>query len=366
MDNILFPNYRENNILNFVASLLEHFGVTHSYDPLDGINISKDNVIVFLLDAVGYYQFKEVCKNYEPIKLFTVFPSTTATALTSFFTGKSPIEHGVLGFTTYLNDYGIIANCISMKSTIGNFDVSEYFYQESVIFEQLSKFNVKSRILMPHAISTSGLSKILYRGANIIPYYSFSDVFTILPSILTNNDHKNFIVIYYPNYDTICHKYGPNSIHAKNELKILIKYIVDISEKINNYNIFLLADHGQIETPPKHFNFWNNYPQILKKFIIPPFCEPRVSMFFESSDLSKTLISTFKNILLLTKEEALNKGIFGFGERYSNRLGNKIMVTLDDSVFMSQLSPFSRPPTFLGMHGSNSEQEIYVPLLQIK
>jgi predicted AlkP superfamily pyrophosphatase or phosphodiesterase len=366
MDKFLFPNYKENNILNFVASLLEHFGANYSHEPLNNINISKDNVIVFLLDAVGYYQFREICKNYKPIKLSTVFPSTTATALTSFFTEKSPIEHGVLGFTTYLNDYGIIANCISMKSTIGNFDVSKYFYQESIIFEQLSKLNVKSRVLIPHSISSSGLSKILYRGADIIPYYSFLDMFTILPSILTKEDRGNFITVYYPNYDTICHKYGPHSIHAKNELKLLVEHIMEISKKINNYNIFLIADHGQIQTPSEHFNFWNNYPHILKKFIIPPFCEPRVNMFFESENINKTLTSTFKNILLLTKEEALNKEIFGLGEKYSNRLGNKIMIALDDSVFMSQLSPTTPPPTFLGMHGSNSEEEIYIPLLQIK
>ncbi len=363
--NLLFPNYEHDNIINFISTLLYHYGVKPNHRTLNSLNFSFNKTLIFLLDAMGYYQFTSQFKNYNPLKLTTVFPSTTATALTSIFTEQEPIQHGVLGFTTFLNQYGLTANCITMKSTVGNIDVTKFFVQDSTIFERLNKNNVATYSLLPHSISNSGLSQILYTGSETISYYSLNDIKVVLDQ-LKNSKSKSLTFIYYPNYDTICHKYGPNSINAKNELGSLVEFVEYISNSFKDYNIFVFADHGQISTPKEYFHFWKDYPELLKQFIIPPFCEPRVNMYFSKRELQNDFKKVFNNFITLSKEEMLNKGIFGNGARYSDRLGNNMLLFLDSSVMMAQMSPFYPPPIFLGMHGSISKEEIFVPLIQLR
>ena len=45
--------------------------------------------------------------------LTSVVPSTTSAALTSLWTGRSPAEHGVLGYEVFLKEYGLVANMIT-------------------------------------------------------------------------------------------------------------------------------------------------------------------------------------------------------------------------------------------------------------
>ena len=45
--------------------------------------------------------------------LSSVTPSTTATVLTSLWTGKEPGEHGVIGYELWLKEFGVIANMIT-------------------------------------------------------------------------------------------------------------------------------------------------------------------------------------------------------------------------------------------------------------
>jgi predicted AlkP superfamily pyrophosphatase or phosphodiesterase len=363
---VKFIDYNNNNILNFVASILEKYSIPHQHNIIGSLSFRSKKTLVFLIDAMGYNQFIREFPKYNPLRLETVFPSTTATALTSIFTEKEPIEHGILGFTTYIREYGIIANCISMKSTLSNYDVSNYFLQESTIFQQLYSSNINSYSLIPHSISNSGLSKILYSGSKVIPYYSFNDIFSVLDSLVCNNENQ-FVMVYYPNYDTICHKYGPDSANASNELRKVFLEIKKFSDGLkSDHNIFVIADHGQIATPKDKFKFWKNYPLIAKNFIIPPFCEPRVNMFFSSRDLTSELNNEFSDFILYNKEEMLNKKLFGSGNKFENRLGDHILIFKGNTVVMSQLSPFYPPPSFLGMHGSITEDEMYVPLIQLK
>jgi predicted AlkP superfamily pyrophosphatase or phosphodiesterase len=334
-----FINYNNNSILNFIASILDNYSIEHKHNVIDSLNFHSKKTLVFLIDAMGYNQFMREFPYCNPLKLQTVFPSTTATALTSLFTEKEPIEHGVLGFTTYIREYGIIANCISMKSISNNYDVTNYFTQESTIFQQFYSKGINSYSLIPHSISNSGLSKILYTGSEIIPYYSFNDIFSVLDSLI-HKDSDQLIMVYYPNYDTICHKYGPESINASNELKKVFSEVKNFSDNLKeNYNVFAIADHGQISTPKDKFKFWKSYPLIEKNFIVPPFCEPRVNMFFSSKDISSELSNEFTNFVLYSKEEMLNKELFGSGNRFENRLGDSILIFKDNTVVMSQLSP---------------------------
>ena len=44
--------------------------------------------------------------------LTSITPSTTSAALTSLWTGRSPAEHGVVGYELWLKEYGVVSNMI--------------------------------------------------------------------------------------------------------------------------------------------------------------------------------------------------------------------------------------------------------------
>ena len=42
----------------------------------------------------------------------SLVPSTTTAALTSLWTGRSPAEHGIVGYELWLKEYGVVSNMI--------------------------------------------------------------------------------------------------------------------------------------------------------------------------------------------------------------------------------------------------------------
>src|SRR5271157_980581 len=71
----------------------------------------KEKKIFLVLDGLGYDLIKEFVSDrrgegfFEGAKvgrLTTLFPSTTTAVLTSFETGVTPAEHGIIGWTVFV------------------------------------------------------------------------------------------------------------------------------------------------------------------------------------------------------------------------------------------------------------------------
>ena len=96
----LMPDYNH-CILNLITSILKNYKVETKYNGLEKIDelLKKQykNVVLVLLDGMG----KNILDNASPNGVFSknkideitsVYPSTTAAAMTTYYSGKPPIE----------------------------------------------------------------------------------------------------------------------------------------------------------------------------------------------------------------------------------------------------------------------------------
>src|ERR1051325_1562708 len=72
------------------------------------------NVVLVILDGLGDNYLMRQGKGGELARrrrgaLTSVFPSTTASAITTSYTGCTPVEHGITGWYTYFGEAGYVA-----------------------------------------------------------------------------------------------------------------------------------------------------------------------------------------------------------------------------------------------------------------
>ena len=127
----VMPYYDGYSIVNLPATTAALFDIQlpgaialpdELWKPFSG---SVRCIVQVLIDALGYYRLQRAMsagpetlfhqidrRGGSQFPLTSVCPSTTTTALSSLWTGRMPIEHGMLGTRLFLRDQGLRANMI--------------------------------------------------------------------------------------------------------------------------------------------------------------------------------------------------------------------------------------------------------------
>jgi Uncharacterized proteins of the AP superfamily len=171
MSKSLVPDYTGFGIYNLANTLLSHFGIAPRGSKLRlDLDLGR-HVVLILIDGVSYQDLIDVFNNSLQVsklyRLSSVFPTTTATVLTTLFTGLSPGQHGVLGPNLYIKEIGTIVNTLNMGPIVGErdglhksgFDLKQLFPVKSTIFEELGSLGIRNRVYVPKGLS-GGLSRI--------------------------------------------------------------------------------------------------------------------------------------------------------------------------------------------------------------
>ena len=190
----IHPAYHGLSILNVPASIgiwLGAPGLPHpaiEYDEFDELASGARRVLVFLTDAVGLNLFERwldgSAKALQPLvdsgvlgALTSVVPSTTSAALTTLWTGRSPAEHGILGYELFLREYGLVANMITHSPASFQGEVESLahagfdpttFLPVATIGPHLVDAGVNVHAFLHENIAGSGLSKMHYPSVDRI------------------------------------------------------------------------------------------------------------------------------------------------------------------------------------------------------
>jgi hypothetical protein len=118
------PDYSGGGLLNLMASLVAGRGGVPRHPlasfPLHGIS-DATNVVLLIVDGLGdgFLQRRgaggELARRRRSA-LTSVFPPTTAAAITTSYTGCSPLEHGLTGWYTYFGAAGCVAAALPFRS----------------------------------------------------------------------------------------------------------------------------------------------------------------------------------------------------------------------------------------------------------
>src|SRR3954463_6469021 len=114
----MLPTYAGGSLVNLVASLVAARGGAARHRELDLMPARElsdaRNVVLLIVDGLGDRYVRQRGAGGELARrrrgaLTSVFPSTTASAITTSYTGCTPLEHGLTGWFTYFGQAGCVA-----------------------------------------------------------------------------------------------------------------------------------------------------------------------------------------------------------------------------------------------------------------
>ena len=97
---VVLPDY-ENSILNLINSILHYYHVETKYNGIDILDKRLEkkykNIVLIILDGMGENILNTISPNgffkkHQERKITSVCPSTTTAAMTTYYSGKPPIE----------------------------------------------------------------------------------------------------------------------------------------------------------------------------------------------------------------------------------------------------------------------------------
>ncbi len=368
--NIMYPDY-DSSVLSISSSILAHYGVTpfHKTLPLLDATLAKGykNVVVMLFDGLGtailnkHLTERDCLRAHKKSDISSVFPPTTTAATTAIYSGLLPIEHAWLGWSLYFKEIdknvNIFTNVISgTKDTLAaDYNVALKYIPYENIFRKI--MNADS------SVNAEFIAPFTKHKVNDVP-----DMCNHISTVCANN-RRNYILAYWPQPDHDMHELGTEHEKIHDIILDINRRVADLSARLRDTLIIVTADHGMIDT---EYAFITDYPEISDCLIRPYTIESRAVNFFVKPGKTAQFAEAFNNrfgedFMLLTKEEVLERGLFGRGtphERISDFLGDYLAVAT------GRLSIEHARPTyrdiFKGQHAGLTEEEMIVPLIIIE
>lgn len=377
-NSIIFPNYNR-CILNTITSILKHYNVNTKHNglkELDEILINNyKNIVLIILDGMGEHILNNISPNnffskHHIAKLTTVCPSTTTAAITTYYSGKPPIETGWIAMSQYFKEYGRAIEMLRKTDSytyepLVNYNKDIYeLIKYTTIYEQIenSSPDVKAYEILPSFCDVHSKRSI---NADNIEYLCES-----IKSICTNKDN-NFILAYNENPDSLLHKYGCNSNEVKDFILNAEKKIEQLCFKLQNTNtlIIISSDHGHKDIE-KIYNI-KDIEEIQDCIIMPPSLESRAVTFWVKENKKEKFENYFKknlkdDFLLFTKEEFLKDNLLGFGNKHKkidDFLGNYIAISIGSSILKLGTEISKKTPAKKSTHCGFTKDEMEVPLI---
>lgn len=401
----IFPHYQGLSIYNLPASIFHWLGVEPLSSPVlqsfihQKLQPSYNHIILLVVDSLGKYLFDPYLQRilndgqkspWFPLVdqavvtyLTSICPSTTATALTTLWFGRQPIEHGIIGYELWLKEYGAMVNMIthSLVSFNNHTDYLAHagfqlqnFLPTPPLTTILDANGVKIFTLQHNSIHDSGLSTMLYKGANALPYTSYNELWTRLYELHANSTGKTLTFIYWGDLDTFSHRYGPMNDFVRQEWDtfaiLLVQCLLRLHHLKKEKILFLLtADHGQVSTPKKPDFDLRRHPELLRMLIMPPSGEGRMPYLFIHYDQADAVRDYLTQhwadaFFMLPAMDFQTSGLLGDAQPHAtiqDRTGDFVVIPRENAYWWWA----NKENPLLGRHGGLLPEEMLVPLLAI-
>src|SRR5437870_8618891 len=121
----MLPNYSGGSLVNLVASIVQARGGEPRHAVLAALPAAElseaQNIVLVIIDGLGDHYLAQRGAGGELARrrrasITSVFPSTTASAITTSYTGRTPLEHGLTGWFTYFGEAGCVSAALPFRS----------------------------------------------------------------------------------------------------------------------------------------------------------------------------------------------------------------------------------------------------------
>jgi hypothetical protein len=355
-------------IANLACSMLKYFGVKtlpNATLPLADKLLEgfEGSVVLLVLDGLGVYNMQNALdKNsffYTHLQgeFDSVFPPTTVAATTSVESGLFPSQSGWLGWTMYYPQ--VDENVTVFLNTVDDETkrpAADYF------------------VAGTHAPYRSVVDQIKDTGARAMKLSSYAhppcnSLEEIAQRIeQTCGEGKTYYYAYYNEPDHTMHIKGVTNEIVLQITRDIEQEIASWQGRFQNLLLFITADHGHIDIEGACLE---DYPDIADCLVRPPSIEPRAVNLFVKEGRIEELKGLFKRyfgeeFLLISKEEALEKGLFGPQPNFpwiEKALGDLIAVSTGKLCLFNTRQQCEQ---MKGAHAGATIEERRIPLIAVR
>lgn len=326
-------------------------------------------VVLVVVDGLGWEQMLEHRAELPTLcgadggPITSVAPTTTATALTSITTGRTPAEHGVLGYRMALPSAAAGGSRPVLNVLRWSADTDLRAALPAKSLQRCTPFDAPGVPVVTRAEFTpSGFTAVHLSGARIFGWR--------MPSTLVVEVHRllgagePFVYAYYDGIDKVAHEYGLGEQYA-GELRAVDRLVGDLVTGLPpGAALVITSDHGQVDVPAMARL---PGPEIMGCVSLIS-GEGRFRWLHArpgaGDDLAKAAEEAFGDEAWVRKrEQVVDEGWFGgpLAPEAADRLGDVALVAHAPVAFLDPADPGET--RLLARHGSLTSAEMYVPLV---
>ncbi|WP_223628767.1 alkaline phosphatase family protein [Microbacterium sp. EST19A] len=295
----------------------------------------------------------------------SVFPSTTAAALTSIVTGVWPGEHGLVGYRVLDPSRDVLVNQLSGWETDG---IDPLTWQPaSTIFERAGAAGHESFAVGVAAYARSGFTKATLRGAEFVAATTPADRVATAYD-LAQRHPGSLVYCYLPEVDKAGHRHGvdsPEWVTALEDIDAALAVRVP-----PGVGVLVTSDHGMVDVP-------SNRQVVLEEEHLAGIRhvggEPRMLHVYLEQDADAAAVTARWRADLegvadvLTRDEAIGHGLFGptVSAAASSRIGDLLAVARGAAAVYDGTASDQRGRGMIGQHGALTPEERQVPLIRL-
>ncbi len=309
----------------------------------------------------------------QRIELSSVYPSTTAVALTSQATCLWPSEHGVTGWHTHLPERGITV--LPLRATERS--SGKALRQLGIPFKEVIRpdstvgnYARRKRVFLKKSIREGPFAKWAFPGITRTGTRNCAQAFDRLRRHIRGTAEPAFSHLYLDELDSMSHRHGTHSPGVQALIEAFDGELIKLRETAGEHvRIIVTADHGHIDVDPKRHHLLCEGDPLLDLLEAPPSGESRNPIFHvrqgRKDEFEELFTRQFGEDFLLCDADEIEASVLmgpsKLADLTRSRLGTFVGIAKEPAA-IEYIQKGGESKRHKGMHGGLSSGEIRVPL----
>ena len=368
------PAYGRSSLADLMPSVLASLGVPGERDVLHLPQTAR--AVVLLVDGLGaellrrHAELAPFLSSLSGRPLTAGFPATTVTSLSSLGTGLPPGEHGLTGYTSFVEE---VDETVAWLTWTGARDLRERLVPELVqarptVFDRAQAAGVEVTVAAPAHFEGSGLTRAVLRGGTYRGTFTPGDVVATAAEG-SRRGRRSLVYCYTPDLDTTGHIRGVDSDAWRSQLRLVDLFAEELAAHLPaGTALHVTADHGMVDVGRNARVDLDTTPA-LREGVRAVAGEPRARHVHALPGAAGDVLARWQAELggrmwVGTRDDAIRAGLFGptVDPAAQARIGDVVAIaTSEVAVVRSEKeAAFS---ALIGQHGALTADELLVPLL---
>src|SRR5581483_3622362 len=257
----VLPDYAGGGIVNLMASIARHFEVPQwVYPPLHAPSTAwtlDGDVLLIVVDGLGDAVLRRQAAGgalaaHRKDRLTSVFPSTTASAITTFLTGLAPSQHGLTGWHAYLEEIDRIAALLPFHLRGSEMTPAQLGLPPCAVFTAPpfgDRLKAQCHMVSPRRIVDTTFNVLHAGRAHRHAYSTLAEFFEQCERCLRPTSGRRFVYAYWPELDSVAHERGVDGAQATEALHRFDQGFERLLSALRGRELTVLVtgDHGLLD-----------------------------------------------------------------------------------------------------------------------